>query len=350
VKISQLSNLIPRYDVISTNPFEKDSYAFRIDEDPVAETVEFEEEDLEKIEPLLNHIRTQLASGDEKIYNFILDYFAWILQNPLRKPGVVLVFTGEKQGIGKGTLTDFLNDFVFGTRLSYYTNKLSDVLAHFNFALWGKRMCLIDETSVKKDDYLTDFDAFKSEITRPTKTFTKKGKESFESWSTMFYIIFSNHENIVHIESTDRRYAIIEIPDTVQVPPASYFDNLRSTCFNQDCGNLFFSYLLKRPLNFSNLNTQIPQTKIKERLKKKSLPKAYQFIEYVLDNDELETGNISRKDLYTMYKAWAEEEKVKAEGRNSFYEKMAKKFNLVTIKGVRCFKIVNPKEEIVEDE
>lgn len=55
-----------------------------------------EQVDLSKIQPVIDHIWLVWASGDDRSYNFILQYVAHIFQRPEQKNPTVLHFHGDQ--------------------------------------------------------------------------------------------------------------------------------------------------------------------------------------------------------------------------------------------------------------
>ena len=61
--------------------------------------------DVEEANPILEHIKELWCNNDENSYNYILDYFAHIIQKPYKKTSVLLALK-SKQGGGKGIILD----------------------------------------------------------------------------------------------------------------------------------------------------------------------------------------------------------------------------------------------------
>jgi len=58
------------------------------------------------------HIRDVLADGDKEAECYILDWSAWVVQNPARRAEAVLILKG-KEGTGKGVFLDAVQK-IFG--------------------------------------------------------------------------------------------------------------------------------------------------------------------------------------------------------------------------------------------
>ena len=60
------------------------------------------------IKDFLTHVKEVIARGEDVVYEYLLNWFSFILQNPGDKTEVALVITG-KEGSGKNVFTDVLS-------------------------------------------------------------------------------------------------------------------------------------------------------------------------------------------------------------------------------------------------
>ena len=51
--------------------------------------------DMNVIEPFLNHTKEVICNGNEELYDYILNWYSYIIQNPGRKTEIALVLTGK---------------------------------------------------------------------------------------------------------------------------------------------------------------------------------------------------------------------------------------------------------------
>ncbi len=63
--------------------------------------------DYEAIKPILNHIKEVLCNSNEEYFQWLMQYYANIIQNPLKKTETIIIFKGE-QGSGKNIIIDFI--------------------------------------------------------------------------------------------------------------------------------------------------------------------------------------------------------------------------------------------------
>ncbi|KAA6392469.1 MAG: hypothetical protein EZS28_012001 [Streblomastix strix] len=93
--------------------FVKKGYKF-ISEDPKILTVfqgykykKLDTIDYECLQIYFDLIKETIAVSDERVYEFILNWMAWLIQNPGKKSRAAIVLQG-RQGIGKNRFTDVI--------------------------------------------------------------------------------------------------------------------------------------------------------------------------------------------------------------------------------------------------
>jgi len=192
------------------------------------------------IEPLLHHIKVVWCNNDDPLYQYVLSWLAWPLQK-LTKSNVGLFLRGE-QGVGKSLILEFLSEWVYGKHTSISLDDIDDLLTRFNGHLEGKLLVFINETSAfNKNKFIYNYTKLKTKITGPTLNIERKGSNIYSVTNIMNVAITSNHDGI-NVEEKDRRYLCIEANDCY-INNQDYFNQLVDQCFNQQVGNLFYTYL-----------------------------------------------------------------------------------------------------------
>lgn len=102
--------------------------------------------DLSLIEPWLWHLKHIWARGDERLYNYILNWHANIILEPASKPGIAMVVKGV-QGSGKSIYTSFFGNWVLGSKYFVSTNESEQVVGKFNAITENKMYIVCDEIS-----------------------------------------------------------------------------------------------------------------------------------------------------------------------------------------------------------
>ena len=148
--------------------------------------------DVSKIELYLNHIREVIARGQELVYEYILNWFAFILQKPADKTEVALVITG-KEGTGKNVFTNVLCKLL-GRYANPNLTNISHIVGRFNGALEDKKLIVCNELSSADTNKYLNSDALKSVITDKTVNIETKGIDSRLRENVVNLILVSNHQ------------------------------------------------------------------------------------------------------------------------------------------------------------
>ncbi len=223
---------------------------------------EVDEVDENVIAGFLNHIKEIIANGNVEIYEYILNWYSYILQKPEGKTGTCLVFTGL-QGTGKNVFTDVLCKL-----MSRYANKnvtrIDDVVGRFNTATENKKLVVCNEmSSIESDVKCYNTDALKSVITENQIDINQKCMPVRTIQNVCNLIILSNNILPVKIDRDDRRYVVSEVNEKYKGNEA-YFDKLCDSFDDVFYENLY-TYFMRRDISkFSP--RRIPRSEAKDNI------------------------------------------------------------------------------------
>lgn len=292
-----------------------------------------DEVDMDRIQPILHHIRTCWANDDTHLYEYILTWLKHAFQFPWIKTEVVLLLFGL-EGTGKNILIDnLIIPFIYGEHVSAVSHGLGPVTQRFNSICMNKLFICCNEVSAE-GGFHTCFEKLKALITDKTMTIERKGIDIFESYNNFINFIFTtNNIDSVKLGQSDRRYCCIETSPRYK-GDYEYFKILAGRC-NQETANHFYTYLLN--MNSSINIRQIPTTKLKVDMSIHSKNSCELFIDDIktileerfdgnaMNDDEKTFDNhfikgapkdnrISSSVLYELYKNWCttNNEKVKS--------------------------------------
>jgi hypothetical protein len=96
------------------------------------------------VEPVIDHIRTVIASGDETGLNFVLAWLAQKVQFPEVKTCVAVILQGE-HGVGKDIILDFMRKSVLGLRIAHQADNMAEIFEKHSTALCGRTFVQLDE-------------------------------------------------------------------------------------------------------------------------------------------------------------------------------------------------------------
>lgn len=305
----------PIYDKIVFKPDMSKVKPFELNICPDYQAKEISNPDYSCISRLLFHIKEVLANGDEYIYRYILSWMCKIIQTPDKPTDIFLLLHG-KQGSGKTLMAQFLIDYVFGWKLSG-TSKggISSLVGKFNSSVQGKLfICCNELTSIDttKNSFNASFDQLKSLITDRTIQVEPKGIDSYTIQNYCNFMGTTNHIYTTKIEQGDRRYACFTVSDKF-IGNREYFNQLINECFNQDCGDMFYTYLKNYPNNQKVDILNIPMTDIRKSMINSSKHNVDNFMNDVVNGCvniyphfwlDIQNNEISIENIYNLYRQW----------------------------------------------
>lgn len=273
------------------------------------------EDDINKIQPLLDMIMIVYCNNDKELYNLIMMLFSFWVCNPNDKSGKCLILTG-KQGCGKSTIIEFFMDFIFGNKICMMLKGFKELLSDKNGHLSGKKFVNLNETKSKKGDYFTNFDDLKTLISDKIISIRGMFKETKNEKSSMELIVTTNNPNCCPIEDNDRKYIVLKVNEIYMQKDNEYWSPFRKQIFNQECANIFYSYLLNmettmdkwRAIDFKSLNTELKNdlNKLNKNSVELFISDLKEQIMDILDNEEQKKFLIH--DEYITYKNIANED------------------------------------------
>ena len=159
---------------------------------------------------LLDHIYNIWASGDSVLYEYILNWFAYILQYPWKKIGVLLVVK-SKQGAGKGIVFNFMEQ-ILGRNLYSQISSIKLLLGDFNKTLEGRLLINLDEAHWGGNT--SEGNRLKNLITEVWQPINEKNKEVRNIMNTTAFSASSNEERATSATEGDRRHCGMELANT----------------------------------------------------------------------------------------------------------------------------------------
>ena len=220
--------------------------------------------DMNKINPILNHIKKVWCSDNVEHYNYMISWFKCIFINPSFKSKVAIVLKSTEKQIGKGIIiNDFLIPYVFGNQSSMSVAGLDTITSKFNQIVMNKVFINCDELSTLDGSFHQSFDVLKKRITDKTIKIEIKGGKSFVYPDYSNYIMCTNNDFTIKIEDGDVRYCVLECSPCYKKNFA-YFRELADT-FNQDTANHFYTYVSYLQTDIVEIRN-VPITNLKKEM------------------------------------------------------------------------------------
>jgi phage/plasmid-associated DNA primase len=228
------------------------------------------------VQPWLDHVRNVLTSGDAVLYEYVISWLAHILQYPSNKIGTGLLFKSE-QGAGKGIFFDLIIKHIIGRDYSTSINDMNQLLGNFNAIVEHKLLTVCDEIQNYGGAYKSN-DKLKSLITNESIIIERKGFDSQTVEDFNNYVFLTNNDWAVKVETSDRRYVIIEA-SSERIGDRGYFNNLLRLT-NDVVGAHLYNWLMRFEITIDLRS--VPNTKARTQLKMNSVPEPILWLIQVL--------------------------------------------------------------------
>lgn len=148
--------------------------------------------------------------GGNDGFEWFVNWLACRFRFPEQKPATAVVFISEVQGVGKSTLGDRVLKGLFG---DYYVKLNQTALeSQFNAPLKNRLLTVFEEIS-QSDERKNVLGKFKDMITSETIMIEHKGRDAAEYSDYNSFLVFSNDDKAVPIESNDRRFMVFEVKE-----------------------------------------------------------------------------------------------------------------------------------------
>ncbi len=153
---------------------------------------------------LIEHIK-DITGRNEEGYNYFMNSVATIIQTK-EQTKIASVFQSE-QGTGKDMLFKIITNYIIGKEFVAYPPSAKSVFERFNGLLENKLLCIFPETT-GKDTF--EYNNQIKDLINSTDyiTIEKKGIDPYDLKNNINFIFFTNNDNPVKIESSDRRFVV----------------------------------------------------------------------------------------------------------------------------------------------
>jgi len=202
----------------------------------------------------LNHIFENICSSDQKLYDFVLDWMAQIIQEPHQKTGVALALRGIP-GTGKGIYAHTFGELLGSHYLT--VNNIEMLTRNFNAHLLFKLLIFSDEAvwggDKKSENILKNF------ITEPREMIEKKGVDAVEVDSYKRLLMSTNNDWVAPVDNNDRRYVIIDVAEN-HVRDRKYFGAILTQMKNERGFEKIIYLLMNRDISERDWS-KLPMTK-----------------------------------------------------------------------------------------
>ena len=207
------------------------------------------------------HLKEVLCSGNNLIYEWLMDWLADMFQHPESEVKTSIGLKGP-QGIGKSLFYKLIKQLM--GQYAMVAESVEDVTGRFNDYLQNKLLIFFEEAIWGGS--IRDANRLKHRITGDKLWIEIKGGARYEIKNVLRYMAVSNEEHFLHLDQDDRRWLILEV-SAKHKKDGTYFNKLARAIETE--APMFLYTMLTRSIQ-ANLNL-VPDTQAKISLKSLSL-------------------------------------------------------------------------------
>lgn len=251
------------------------------------------------VERFKYHIKNNICVNDEKLYGWLISWFADIFKNPGKKSLVALVFHGGK-GTGKSITAN-----IVGHLCGEYYQHLTDpryLVGNFNSHMENCLLATFDE-AIFSGSALQD-SKLKSVITEPTIQIERKGLEAFQVKNNARVIIIGNDRWLIRASEDERRYAVFDVGEGNK-QDLSFFSGMQDGILNHGGDRLLMKFFMDWDPTGHDIN-QAPNTIGLANQKEQTMDIVYEWLRDCLIQGEIEEGQDWPEDGFISERSFKE--------------------------------------------
>lgn len=241
------------------------------------------------IAPWMAHV--EFVVPDPRERTIMLDWLAWIIQNPGEKPNWALVLGSTAEGIGKDMMIEPVRAALGAANVREITAE--DLASNNSDYLENTRLLLVEEMEMAERKSMMN--KLKPVIAAPPYTLRVniKFQPQFEIPNLIAAIFFTNMENALHLSRQGRRYFVMW--NEGEPRPDAYYAEL-AAWFEAGGAAKAARWLLNRDVASFNAKGRAPETAARENMRRASRPRLEELIEDGLGDGQ----GIFRYRLFTL--------------------------------------------------
>jgi hypothetical protein len=246
-------------------------------------------------------------SNTDEVYEYLLNWFAWVVQFPALKTMVCLIFYG-KQRSGKSCIAENLLSKIMGKDKTMIAGNVDKLFGKFSDTT-GKHLVVLNEANGRDTKGIHEI--IKDAISRETVIVETKGIDAYETNDYVNYILTTNNGSCVDTQDGDSRFMPIAVNNCL-IGDIDYFNKLRADMDDDDVMGSFYEDLMKRDLTGWSACVNRPMTDLRKDMLAQSISPYQEFVEWLyveLNSDFCDYNQIikSGAELYFMFKRfWVE--------------------------------------------
>lgn len=189
----------------------------------------------------MEHALENVCQGDQGLFDWLMGYFAHLIQLPSERPLTTLVFRGKK-GTGKNALIDRIGKLLGREHYLVAHNKRY-LTSNFNGHMEACLCLVLDEAFWSGEKEAEG--VLKGLTTASEILIERKGHEPFMSDNLARLIVIGNETWLVPASDDERRYAVFDM-GVGRMQDNEYFEEMRIWMDDHGGGAVLLDYLLHR--------------------------------------------------------------------------------------------------------
>ena len=249
-----------------------------------------------------------IANGDQRVFDYVENWAAHVIQKPWVKTRVAIVVQGRK-GVGKDTYFNALGK-IFGTHFFNTSTPEDNVFHKFNSAI--ARILLVKFEEANFATNKENEDKLKFIITSPTAVIEKKGHDSITLDSFINVVMTTNHEIPLPITDDERRFVLFKMSeeqridfkvDTPEVSQAkqTFWADVHRELEDPNTIAAYHLYLLNKDISNFNPFIDRVRTAYYDEVASSFVPHHARYFQRQIEHDEERTEAFEwrARDLFT---------------------------------------------------
>ena len=226
------------------------------------------------VSPFLKHCEYILPDDHER--SIMLDFLAYNIQKPGKKIHWALLLQGV-QGTGKSYFGSVMRLCLGEDNVSNPSNEA----IHEAFTGWQKRCQLVVIEELMAKGRLELMNKLKPMITQPISIIREMYRPPYEQPNRFNLLLFTNHEDAIIIDETDRRYCVLY--SKAEPKDGDYYTRLWD--WTGEHAGRILHFLQKRDLAAFRPHAHAPMTEGKEQLIIESRPALQQWMRDCIETE-----------------------------------------------------------------
>lgn len=239
-------------------------------------------------------------SNAPEVFDWLLRWLAFPLQNPGAKMQTAVLMFGEKQGTGKSLFFEGIMRPIYGD----YGATAGQHQLESTFTDWkSRKLFVLFEEVLSRSDRYNHLGTLKHMITGRDQRINPKNLPERVEANHLNGVFLSNEPQPIPIDMEDRRFLVVGAKAKLE---KSFYDKFK-VLLKQGMPSAFYEFLLRYPVGDFNEHTLPPRTDSKDGIIRFGLPGWHVFHER-WKGDELSIPYCSclSEDLHAYFLRWCE--------------------------------------------